>query len=56
MKQNVRYIEGLNTLGVDLSDQMHKMILVTDELHIQKVKGIDFKMRSKMYTSIYTTL
>jgi cytochrome c oxidase subunit 2 len=41
---DVRYIEELNvTLGVDLSDQMHKMIKVTDELHIQKVKGIDFK-------------
>jgi cytochrome c oxidase subunit 2 len=37
-KANVRYIEGINSLGVDLSDPNAQDDKVTDELHIPKGK------------------
>ncbi len=46
-KANVRYIEGINTLGVDLSDPNAADDFVTSELHIPKGKKILFKMRSQ---------
>ena len=46
-KANVRYIEGINTLGVDMSDPNAQDDKVTDELHIPKGKKILFKMRSQ---------
>jgi len=47
-KANVRYIEGINTTGIDLSDpngQDDKT--VTGEFHIPKGKKILFKLRSQ---------
>jgi cytochrome c oxidase subunit II len=46
-KANVRYIEGVNSLGVDLSDPNAKDDIVVTELHIPKGKKIHFKMRSQ---------
>jgi cytochrome c oxidase subunit 2 len=46
-KANVRYIEGPNALGVDLSDPNAQDDIVVDELHIPKGKRILFKMRSQ---------
>lgn len=46
-KANVRYIEGVNSLGVDLSDKNAQDDIVTDELHIPKGQKILFKMRSQ---------
>jgi cytochrome c oxidase subunit 2 len=46
-KANVRYIEGTNTLGVDLSDPNAQDDIVVDELHIPKGKRVLFKMRSQ---------
>ena len=46
-KANVRYIEGVNSLGVDLSDPNAQDDKVTDELHIPKGKKVLFKMRSQ---------
>jgi cytochrome c oxidase subunit 2 len=46
-KANVRYIEGVNTLGVDLSDPYAKDDIVVSELHIPKGKKVHFKMRSQ---------
>lgn len=46
-KANVRYIEGINTLGVDLSDPYAQDDIVVSELHIPKGKKIHFKMRSQ---------
>jgi cytochrome c oxidase subunit 2 len=46
-KANVRYIEGVNTLGVDLSDPYSQDDIVVSELHIPKGKKIHFKMRSQ---------
>ena len=46
-KANVRYIEGINTLGVDLSDPYSQDDIVVSELHIPKGKKIHFKMRSQ---------
>jgi cytochrome c oxidase subunit 2 len=46
-KANVRYIEGVNTLGVDLADQNAQDDKVVTELHIPKGKKIHFKMRSQ---------
>jgi cytochrome c oxidase subunit 2 len=46
-KANVRYIEGVNTLGVDLADNYSQDDIVTSELHIPKGKKIHFKMRSQ---------
>ncbi|MEN9910221.1 MAG: hypothetical protein RLZZ540_3380 [Bacteroidota bacterium] len=46
-KANVRYIEGVNTLGVDLSDPNAQDDIVVSELHIPKGKKIQFKLRSQ---------
>ncbi|AOW09158.1 cytochrome c oxidase subunit II [Flavobacterium gilvum] len=46
-KANVRLIEGVNTLGVDLSDPYAQDDIVVTELHIPKGKKIHFKMRSQ---------
>ncbi|MFA9190825.1 cytochrome c oxidase subunit II [Flavobacterium sp. FZUC8N2.13] len=46
-KANVRYIEGVNTLGVDLSDPNAQDDIVVSELHIPKGKKIHFKFRSQ---------
>jgi cytochrome c oxidase subunit 2 len=46
-KANVRLIEGVNALGVDLSDPYAQDDIVVSELHIPKGKKIHFKMRSQ---------
>jgi len=46
-KANVRYIEGVNTLGVDLSDPNAQDDIIVSELHIPKGKKIHFKLRSQ---------
>lgn len=47
-KANVRYIEGVNTTGTDLSDpNAQDDKVVTGELHIPKGKKVVFKMRSQ---------
>jgi len=46
-KANVRYIEGINTLGVDISDPNAQDDKVVNELHLPKGKKVLFKMRSQ---------
>lgn len=46
-KANVRLIEGVNTLGVDMSDPNSQDDIVVSELHIPKGKKVHFKMRSQ---------
>ncbi len=46
-KANVRLIEGINTLGVDMSDPNSQDDIVVTELHIPKGKKVHFKMRSQ---------
>lgn len=46
-KANVRLIEGVNSLGVDLSDPNSQDDKVVTELHIPKGKKIHFKIRSQ---------
>ena len=46
-KANVRYIEGVNNLGVDLSDPNAQDDFISSELHIPKGTRIVFKMRSQ---------
>ena len=46
-KANVRYIEGINIVGVDLGDQNAQDDKVVKELHLPKGKKILFKMRSQ---------
>ncbi len=46
-KASVRLIEGVNTLGVDLSDPNAQDDIVVSELHIPKGKKIHFKIRSQ---------
>ncbi|WP_348822595.1 cytochrome c oxidase subunit II [Flavobacterium aestuarii] len=46
-KANVRLIDGVNTLGVDMSDPYSQDDIVVSELHIPKGKKIHFKMRSQ---------
>ena len=46
-KANVRYIEGVNNLGVDLSDPNAQDDFTSTELHIPKGTRIIFKMRSQ---------
>ncbi len=46
-KVNVRLIEGVNSLGVDLSDPNAQDDIVIKELHIPKGKKIHFKFRSQ---------
>jgi cytochrome c oxidase subunit 2 len=46
-KANVRLIEGVNTLGVDLADPNAQDDIVIKELHIPKGKKVHFKFRSQ---------
>jgi cytochrome c oxidase subunit II len=46
-KANVRYIEGINSLGVDMSDKYAQDDIAVKELHLPKGKKILFKMRSQ---------
>lgn len=46
-KANVRYIEGVNTLGVDVNDPNAQDDIVTNELHLPKGKKVIFKFRSQ---------
>ncbi|RTY85817.1 cytochrome c oxidase subunit II [Flavobacterium sp. RSP49] len=46
-KANVRFIEGANAVGVDLSDPYSQDDILVTELHIPKGKKIHFKMRSQ---------
>ena len=46
-KANVRLIEGVNTLGVDMSDPYAQDDIVVSELHIPQGKKVHFKMRSQ---------
>lgn len=46
-KANVRFIEGVNSLGVDMADPNAQDDFVTSELHIPKGKRVIFKMRSQ---------
>ena len=46
-KANVRLIEGVNTLGVDLSDPNAQDDIVVKELHIPIGKKVHFKIRSQ---------
>jgi cytochrome c oxidase subunit 2 len=46
-KANVRYIEGINTLGVDAADPNAQDDIQTTELHLPKGKKILFKFRSQ---------
>ena len=46
-KANVRYIEGTNTLGVDLSDPNAQDDFSATELHLPKGRRVIFKIRSQ---------
>jgi cytochrome c oxidase subunit II len=46
-KANVRLIEGVNTLGVDINDPNAQDDIAVAELHIPKGKKVLFKMRSQ---------
>ena len=46
-KANVRLIEGVNSLGVDIADPYSQDDIVVTELHIPKGKKVHFKMRSQ---------
>jgi cytochrome c oxidase subunit II len=46
-KANVRYIEGINTLGVDVNDPNAQDDIVVNELHLPKGKKVLFKIRSQ---------
>jgi cytochrome c oxidase subunit 2 len=46
-KANVRYIEGVNTLGVDMSDPNAQDDIQSTELHLPKGKQVVFKFRSQ---------
>ena len=46
-KANVRYIQGVNTLGVDMGDANAQDDIQASELHLPKGKQIIFKFRSQ---------
>jgi cytochrome c oxidase subunit II len=46
-KANVRYIEGINSLGVDMGDKYAQDDISVKELHLPKGKKILFKIRSQ---------
>jgi len=46
-KANVRYIEGINTLGVDMGDPNAQDDIPVTELHLPKGKKVLFKLRSQ---------
>lgn len=46
-KANVRYIKGVNSMGVDMSDKFAEDDIVASELHLPKGKRVIFKFRSQ---------
>ncbi|AXT61214.1 cytochrome c oxidase subunit II [Aquimarina sp. AD10] len=46
-KANVRFIEGINTLGIDVADNYGKDDKITTELHLPVNRKVIFKMRSQ---------
>lgn len=46
-KANVRYIEGVNTMGVDMSDPNAQDDITATELHLPKGRKVIFKFRSQ---------
>jgi cytochrome c oxidase subunit 2 len=46
-KANVRYIDGINSLGVDMEDKYAQDDVSVKELHLPKGKKIVFKIRSQ---------
>jgi cytochrome c oxidase subunit 2 len=46
-KANVRFIEGVNQLGVDETDEYGKDDVIVNELHLPKGKPVIFKFRSQ---------
>ncbi|MFA7446014.1 MAG: cytochrome c oxidase subunit II [Flavobacteriaceae bacterium] len=46
-KSNVRYIEGMNTVGVDPADPNAQDDILVRELHLPKGKRVIFKIRSQ---------
>lgn len=46
-KANVRFIKGVNTLGIDASDNYGMDDIVTNELHLPVGRKVVFKMRSQ---------
>lgn len=46
-KANVRLIEGVNTMGVDLTDPNAQDDIAVSELHLPKGKKVVFKLRSQ---------
>lgn len=46
-KANVRYIEGINTLGVDVADPNAQDDIQANELHLPKGRKVLFKIRSQ---------
>lgn len=46
-KANVRYIKGVNSMGVDASDQYAQDDIQASELHLPKGKQVIFKFRSQ---------
>ena len=46
-KANVRLIEGVNALGVDLADPNAQDDIIADEIHILKGQKVLFKLRSQ---------
>jgi cytochrome c oxidase subunit 2 len=46
-KANVRLIEGVNSLGVDLADPNAQDDILADEIHIPKGTKVIFKLRSQ---------
>lgn len=46
-KANVRYIEGVNTMGVDMSDPYAQDDITVNELHLPKGRKVIFKFRSQ---------
>jgi len=46
-KANVRFIEGINTLGIDMSDNYGMDDKVTNELHLPVNRKVVFKLRSQ---------
>ncbi len=46
-KANVRYIKGVNSMGVDMADPFSQDDIAASELHLPKGKQIIFKFRSQ---------
>jgi cytochrome c oxidase subunit 2 len=46
-KANVRYIDGVNTMGVDMSDPYAQDDITMNELHLPKGRKVIFKFRSQ---------